>query len=66
MSIGVEPFFDEQTFTVTYVVSDPARKLCAVIDPVLDFDQASGRTYHESADKVVGFIKQNDFKLDII
>ena len=66
MSIGVEPFFDEQTFTVTYVVSDPVRKICAVIDPILDFDQASGRTSHESADKVVGFIKQNGFKLNLI
>lgn len=66
MSMCIESFFDKQTFTVTYVVSDSVQKICAIIDPVLDFDQASGRTSHSSADKVIDYIRRNDFKLDTI
>jgi glyoxylase-like metal-dependent hydrolase (beta-lactamase superfamily II) len=40
----VRAFFDEATFTVSYLVSDPETREAAVIDPVLDFDQKSGRT----------------------
>ncbi len=36
----VKAFFDEATFTVTYIVSDPATRKAAVIDPVLNFDPA--------------------------
>mgnify|MGYP003677877552 CR=1 FL=1 len=43
MKPDVEAFFDTNTNTVTYVVSDPAAKVCAVIDPVLDFDAAAAR-----------------------
>ncbi len=49
----VTPFFDEATFTVTYVVSDPNSKQAVIIDPVLDFDLASGRTSSAGADAVV-------------
>jgi glyoxylase-like metal-dependent hydrolase (beta-lactamase superfamily II) len=63
MNPAVKAFFDEATNTVTYVVSDPAGKVCAVIDPVLDFDQASGRTSFGSVDKVLGFIKANGLEL---
>ena len=57
MKPGVKAFFDEDTFTVTYVVMDPSSDICAVIDPVLDFDQASGRTATGSADRVLDFIR---------
>ena len=40
----VRAFHDAATYTITYVVSDPATKQAAIIDPVLDFDAASGRT----------------------
>ena len=40
----VEGFFDAATHTLTYLVADPATGAAAVIDPVLDFDTASGRT----------------------
>lgn len=40
----VEGFFDAATHTVTYLVADPATGAAAVIDPVLDFDPAKGRT----------------------
>jgi hypothetical protein len=39
----IQAFFDEATFTVTYLVGDPATKQAAVIDSVLDFDPASGK-----------------------
>ncbi|WP_459615477.1 MBL fold metallo-hydrolase [Bordetella sp. 2513F-2] len=45
----VHSFFDESTNTVSHVVRDPRTAACAVIDSVLDFDQASGRTSERSA-----------------
>ena len=62
----VSAFFDEATFTVTYVVSDPATGRAAVIDPVLDFDPASGRTETTSADKVIAHVGENDLCIDWI
>lgn len=62
----VKAFFDEATFTVSYVVSDPATARAAVIDPVLDFDPASGRTSTTSADQIVNFAKENDLTIDWI
>lgn len=62
----VKAFFDEATFTVSYVVSDPASGRAAIIDPVLDFDPASGRTSTVSADKVVAFVKENQLTIDWI
>lgn len=59
----VEAFFDEATNTVTYVVQDPDSNVCAIIDPVLDFDQPSGRTSTTSADRVIGFIDANDLNV---
>lgn len=60
----VQAFFDEATFTVTYVVSDPDTRRAAVIDPVLDFDVASGRTATESADAVIAYVRANDLGVD--
>ena len=63
---NVSAFFDEATFTVTYVVSDPATGRAAVVDPVLDFDPASGRTSTTSADEVVAFVQDNKLGVDWI
>jgi len=63
---NVSAFFDEATFTVTYVVSDPATGHAAVVDPVLDFDPASGRTSTTSADEVVAFVQDNKLSVDWI
>jgi glyoxylase-like metal-dependent hydrolase (beta-lactamase superfamily II) len=63
MKPDVKAFFDEDTFTVTYVVTDPSSKSSAIIDPVLDFDQASGRTSTRSADQVLAFINSEDLKV---
>ena len=59
----IKAFFDQATFTVSYVVTDPISRSCAVIDSVLDYDPASGRTDTESADEVIAYINQN--KLDL-
>ena len=53
----VQAFHDEATFTITYVVSDPATGHAAIVDPVLDYDPASGRTSTDSADKVIDFVE---------
>ena len=63
---NVKPFFDEATFTVTYVVSDPATGRAAVIDPVLDFDPASGRTSTTSADQVIRHVADTKLGVDWI
>ena len=62
----IKAFFDEATFTVTYVVSDPATRKAAVIDPVLDFDQASGRTTTKSADNVIEHVREHGLDVDWI
>ena len=59
----VTAFFDEGTNTVTYVVRDSGTRACAVIDSVLDFDYASGRTDTRSADAVIAHILAQDLDL---
>lgn len=54
----VAGFFDPRTFSVQYVVSDRATKQCAIIDPVLDFDEKSGATATFSADALLEYIKK--------
>ncbi|MCW0234492.1 MAG: MBL fold metallo-hydrolase [Ferrovibrio sp.] len=66
MKPQVHAFFDEPTFTVSYVVADPASKACAIVDSVLDFDPASGRTRKASADAIVAFIRQQGLKTEWI
>lgn len=53
----VKAFFDEATNTVSYVLRDPESRACAVIDSVLDFDHASGRTNTQSADEIIAWIQ---------
>ena len=62
----VQAFFDEPTFTVSYVVTDPATKACAVIDSVLDYDPASGRTSKDSADEIIAYIREHGLSLEWI
>ena len=64
MQPDVTAFFDEDTFTVSYVVADPETRRAAIIDSVLDFDHASGRTSHASADKIVAHVSTHGLKVD--
>jgi len=62
----VTGFFDEATCTISYVVADPLTKACAIIDSLLDFDQASGRTQTESADRLIAFVDKNKLSCEWI
>lgn len=63
MSARIEAFFDPATFTYSYVVSDPQTRQCAVIDSVLDYDAASGRTSHQAADRIIDYIRTHDLQV---
>lgn len=57
VSPDVTAFFDDATNTVSYVVKDPDGSACAILDSVLDFDHAAGRTDTGSADRIIAHIK---------
>lgn len=59
----VTPFFHSASHTWTYVVTDPASGKAAVIDPVRDFNAASGRTDTESAEVILDHLQQHDLQL---
>lgn len=58
----IKAFFDQDTYTVSYVVADPASGVCAIIDSVLDYDPDSGRTETSSADQLISYIEQKKYK----
>jgi glyoxylase-like metal-dependent hydrolase (beta-lactamase superfamily II) len=62
----VEPFYDPHTFTLTYVVSDPATRDAVVIDPVLDYDPASGTTSTASVDRVSDYLRREDLRVHLV
>ncbi|MFY0648054.1 MBL fold metallo-hydrolase [Sulfitobacter geojensis] len=63
---NVTAFFDDATNTVSYVLQDPQGSACAIVDSVLDFDHAAGRTDTRSADKIVAFIREKSLNLQWI
>lgn len=64
MQPDVAEFFDPATHTYSYVVIDPASQHCAIIDSVLDYDAASGRTSHASAERIVAFVRARDLHVE--
>ena len=66
MKPSVHAFFDEATNTLTYLVQEPTGRACAIVDSVLDFDYASGRTDTRSADAVIAFVRDHDLDLQWI
>lgn len=60
----IEAFFDPATYTYSYVVSDPGSKRCAIIDSVLDYDPAAGRTSTASADRLIAHVRENGLAVD--
>jgi len=62
-STQVNSFFDQTTNTVSYIVADTISKQCAIIDSVLDYDQASSQTSTSSADILIKHIKENELTL---
>lgn len=66
MTPNVKAFFDSATNTVSYVVTEPEGRACAIIDSVLDFDQASGRTMTTSADAIIAHVQEQGLRVDWI
>jgi glyoxylase-like metal-dependent hydrolase (beta-lactamase superfamily II) len=66
MTPRITAFFDQATNTVSYVVKDPSGSSAAIIDSVLDFDYASGRTDTKSADEIIAFVTANSLKIEWI
>ncbi|MBL9046754.1 MAG: MBL fold metallo-hydrolase [Tabrizicola sp.] len=60
----VKGFFDPATNTISYVVTDPGSKACAVVDSVMDIDYAAGRITYENADEIIAFIKAQGLRLE--
>lgn len=56
----VAAFFERRTCSIQYVVSDPATRECAVIDPVLDYEEKSGSAATSSADMILDYISERD------
>jgi len=65
-SPDVAGFFDPRTFSVQYVVSDPASRQCAIIDPVLDYDEKSGATATHHADQLLDYVREQRFDVQWI
>lgn len=63
---AVKHFFDPRTWTLSYVVADPDTRRCAIIDPVLDLDYASGTITTNSADEIVAYVQSEGLTVDYI
>jgi glyoxylase-like metal-dependent hydrolase (beta-lactamase superfamily II) len=62
----VKGFFDPRSWSIQYVVSDPTTKTCAIIDPVLDFDEKSGATGTVNADAILDYVAENGLTVEWI
>jgi len=62
----VKAFFDKNTNTFSYVVSDPQTAQCAIIDSVLDYDAASATTSTEHADQMIAYVKSQGLTVEWI
>jgi glyoxylase-like metal-dependent hydrolase (beta-lactamase superfamily II) len=62
----VTAFFDEPTFTYSYVIQDPDSSSCAIVDSVLDFDYAAGKTDTRSAEAILTFIAEQGLTVEWI
>lgn len=62
-SLQVQAFFDQASFTVSYIVVDQISRQCAIIDSVLDYDHSASQTSTQSADQLIAFIEQQELTL---
>jgi glyoxylase-like metal-dependent hydrolase (beta-lactamase superfamily II) len=62
----VASFYDPRTFSIQYVVSDPDTSKCAIIDPVLDFDEKSGSIGTMNADAILKYVGEKGLKVEWI
>lgn len=64
--MNIEKFFDNRTWTWSYIVWDPETRDAVVIDPVLDYEPAASRTWTESVDRIIEFVATNNLNLRLI
>jgi glyoxylase-like metal-dependent hydrolase (beta-lactamase superfamily II) len=62
----IEAFFDEPTNTISYLVADPATGVAAMIDPVLDFDMASGEADTRSAERILAVAQEHGWRIAMV
>jgi glyoxylase-like metal-dependent hydrolase (beta-lactamase superfamily II) len=64
--ISIVAFYEPRTSSIQYIVTDPTTKRCAIIDPVLDYDEKSGSISTESADRLLAHVAENGLAIDWI
>lgn len=62
----VTGLFHKDTFSIAYIVSDPATKRAAIVDPVLDYDEKAGRVSTTFADRMLETVRAKDLTVDWI
>ena len=62
----VKGFYDRRTGSIQYVAACPVTRRCAIIDPVLDFDEKSGATATRNADAILAYVQDNDMTVEWI
>ena len=62
----VKGFYDRRTGSIQYVAACPVTRRCAIIDPVLDFDEKSGATATRNADTILAYVRDNDMSVEWI
>lgn len=59
MTAQIEGFYDTATATVSYVIFEASGGLCAIVDPVLDYDAKAGRIHTDNADRIIAFVNEH-------
>jgi glyoxylase-like metal-dependent hydrolase (beta-lactamase superfamily II) len=62
----IEAFFDKSTNTISYLIADPATRVAAVIDPVLDFDLSSGEVDTASAERILAAAEERGWRIVLV
>ncbi len=65
-NLHIQAFFDEATYTVSYVIVDTETKRCAILDSVLNYDLVAGRTHTFAADQIITYVKDEELVVDWI
>jgi len=64
--MNLQAFFDPDTFTLTYVVFDPASRDAVVIDPVLDYDVLASRTSTRSVERIAALVRERELRVHYV